>query len=403
MKPALFGFALFFLLLDTNSVFAQSGSADELPKLWRARLFAPLRLENGRIVKAPPVPASIEAREERLVGMSEHCVFSKFEHLFYATPDDHYFWREFMQNSYCGVLAGSTDAMGDHLAGGLPVSFPSRLGEKIPPPWALKKMDAELKRCSLPAKTGIPRKETRPLWNGDVHGNGASGIVLAGPSVKDKVARYWQKEGKTRVRIPVSRDWGAADMLYEWARTEGVSLRLRRHDNSQGPEIVWGETAIPVFIASPGGLTSARIVAFAVGERHAPTPVNLVDGEDSCQNGDWLEVELSNDTTPPIWAIIALHDPNLAQKAKVTRQRPLETRKDKSHYFEIKRGVLRLEFENDALPPLTLVARQLNSVWATEVFLSGPIPEAPPRGTAFGQIISFLGSPACSPPGPESR
>jgi hypothetical protein len=313
-----------------------------------------------------------------------------------------------------------------------------RVGEPLPlsaqpPSRYLDFLDSGLKACSLSAEKDTPDADpTQNTWlehfdtydrsTGEYNArfNRADALALAGPSVKDDVTRYWRQNGKTHIRFALNRTAGD---LRSWAKRRGIALRLFRQqsDNpikNSDPLILRGETAIPVFVVSPEGLTPAKIVAFAVGG-------------DSCAGGNWLEVELSNDTNPPVWALIALRDPNLAQKAKVTRQRPLETRKDKSHYLEIKRGVLRLEFENDALPPLTLVARQLGvvvrhyepgeteddwietgktllgSAWGTEVFLSDPALEAPPEKegdngkTAFGQIIGFLGSPACPPPGPE--
>ncbi|MDR2259651.1 MAG: hypothetical protein LBE06_01675 [Azoarcus sp.] len=87
---------------------------------------------------------------------------------------------------------------------------------------------------------------------------------------------------------------------------------------NRDPVIFRGKTAIPVFVVSPEGLTPARIVAFAVSG-------------DSCGGGNWVEVALDNDTTPPVWAVIALRDPGLARKAKVARQRQLETLKERMH------------------------------------------------------------------------
>ena len=170
-------------------------------------------------------------------------------------------------------------------------------------------------------------------------------MALAGPSVKDGVTRYWRQGGQTRIRFAFDRAWD----LRSWAKRRGIALQLTRQANGpvhyRDPVILRGWTAIPVFVVSPESLTPARIVAFAVG--------------DSCGGGNWVEVALDDDTTPPVWAVVALRDPALARKAKVTRQRQLETLEEKKHYLEIKRGVLRLEFENDALPPLILVARQL--------------------------------------------
>ncbi|MDR2112001.1 MAG: hypothetical protein LBQ62_02695 [Candidatus Accumulibacter sp.] len=294
-------------------------------------------------------------------------------------------------------------------------------------------LDAGLKACSLLAGKDIPDtdpmqntwlnrwlerfgSDSRSLGGYDAQFKQADALALAGPSVKDGVTRYWQKDGKTHIRFALNH---TARDLRSWAKRRGIALQLTRQARgpvyNHDPITFRGKTAIPVFVVSPEGLTSAKIVAFAVG-----------------LGSNWLEVELSNDTTPPVWAVIALRDPNLAQKAKVTRQRPLETRKDKSHYLELKRGVLRLEFENDALPPLTLVARQLGfveegseigetendwiatgektllgSAWATEVFLSDPALEAPPEkegdhgDPAFGRLIGFLGFSGYPPPGPE--
>jgi hypothetical protein len=298
------------------------------------------------------------------------------------------------------------------------------------PSRTLDALDTGLKACSLSAGKDIPDADPKQnIWlerfyaddyrssaeRYEAHFRQADALALAGPSVKDGVTHYWQQNGKTHIRFALNHP---ARDLRSWAKRRGIALQLTRQ--ARGPVynhdaiIIRGKTAIPVFVVSPEGLTSAKIVAFAVG------------------GGDWLEVELSNDTTPPVWAVIALRDPNLAQKAKVIRQRQLETSKDKSHYLELKRGVLRLEFENNALPPLTLVARQLGfverhyeigetendwietgektllgSVWGTEIFLSDPALKALPEkekgygNSAFGRLISFLGSPGYPPPGPE--
>jgi hypothetical protein len=229
------------------------------------------------------------------------------------------------------------------------------------------------------------------------------------------VTRYWQQNGKTHIRFALNK---SANILRSWAKRRGIGLQLTRQKTdspvyNRDPIILRGKTAIPVFIVSPEGLTPAHIINFVVSS-------------DSCQGGNWMEVVLSNDTTPPVWAVIALRDPALAQKAKVTRQRRLETLEKKAHYLEMQRGVLRLEFENDALPPLILAVRQLGfkeenaeiseegnwigtgeetllgSVWATEVFLFDPEAENW-ENHAFGGVISFLGSPRCLPPAPESE
>lgn len=237
--------------------------------------------------------------------------------------------------------------------------------------------------------------------------------------MKDGVTRYWQQDGKTRIRFALHR----AGDLRSWAKRRGIALRLTRQRTAgpvynRDPVIFRGKTAIPVFIVSPEGLTPARIVAFAVGG-------------DSCKGGNWVEVALNDDTTPPVWAVIALRDPALARKAKVTRQRQLETLEGGNHYLELRRGVLRLEFENDALPPLILVARQLGfkegtfevgekedewieageeillgSAWGTEIFIADADParetgKVAGSGIDFGRFISFLGSPPCPPPAPE--
>jgi hypothetical protein len=289
-------------------------------------------------------------------------------------------------------------------------------------------LDADLKACSLPAGKDIPDADpAQNTWleypfndsakEYDTLFNQADALALAGPSVKDGVTRYWRKNGKTHIRFALNH---TARYLRSWAKRQGIALQLTRQ--ARGPVIIRGKTAIPVFVVSPQGLTPARIVAFAAGG-------------DSCAGGNWLEVELSNATTPPVWALIALRDPKLAQKAKVTRQRQLETGKEQSLHEETKRGVLWLEFEDNALPPLTLVARQLEfseegaevdvvdemadywhhvgekisfgSVWGTEVFLAGPSLDALPekkdvysRKDAFDRHLSFLGSPACPPPAP---
>jgi hypothetical protein len=287
-------------------------------------------------------------------------------------------------------------------------------------------LDASLKTCSLPAGKDVPdpnASENKWLerfdtyhWHPDydAHFDQADALALAGPSVKDGVTRYWQRNGKTHIRFALNQSAGD---LRSWAKRRGIALQLTRQ-HANGPvykrdlPILRGKTAIPVFVVSPEGLTPARIVDFAAA------------GGNSCQGGNWMEVVLSNDSTPPVWAVIALRDPDLAQKAKITRQRRLETLKKKDHYHEMKRGVLRLEFENDALPPLILVARQLGfkersaeisekdgwidtgeetllgSVWATEVFISDPAAENW-ENHAFGNAISFLGSPRCPPPAPE--
>jgi hypothetical protein len=284
-----------------------------------------------------------------------------------------------------------------------------------------------LKACSLSAGKDIPDLDaSENKWlerfiiypqssadDYDAHFNHADALALAGPSVKNGVTRYWQRNGKTHIRFALNK---SANDLRSWAKRRGIALQLTRQQTggpvyNRDPIILRGKTAIPVFVVSPEGLTPAHIVDFAAGG-------------DSCQGGNWMEVVLSNDSTPPVWAVIALRDPDLAQKAKVTRQRRLETLEKKDHYIEMKRGVLRLEFENDALPPLILVARQLGfiernleidekekflretsktllgSVWATEVFLFDPAAENW-ENHAFGGVISFLGSPRCPPPAPE--
>jgi hypothetical protein len=285
-------------------------------------------------------------------------------------------------------------------------------------------LDTSLKACSLPAGKNTPdpnpseskwleRFYSDPHSSHDAHFNHADALALAGPSVKDGVTRYWQQDGKTRIRFALNR----AGNLRSWAKRRGIALQLTRQRSggpvyNRDPVIFRGRTAIPVFIVSPEGLTPARIVAFAAGG-------------DACGGGNWVEVALENDSTPPVWAVIALRDPRLAKKAKVTRQRQLETQENKSHYLELRRGVLRLEFENDALPPLILVARQLGfkrrtyevgekedewikveeetllgSAWGTEIFIADPAMEGG-ESPAFGRFIDFLGSPPCPPPAPE--
>jgi hypothetical protein len=291
----------------------------------------------------------------------------------------------------------------------------------------LNALEAGLKACSLSAGKSLPdpvpseNKWLEPFYDSyrlsandyDAHFNQADALALAGPSVKDEVTRYWQQDGKTHIRFSLN---GSANDLRSWAKRRGIALRLTRQ-KSDGPVyyhdllIFRGKTAIPVFVVSPEGLTSARIVDFAAGG--------------DCL-GDWVEVVLENDTTPPVWAVIALRNPGLAKKAKVTRQRQLETQKEGTHYHEIKRGVLRLEFENDALPPLLFVARQLGfwesaweeddwmetgkkilrgSVWGTEIFIPDETYAKQERkwnsSATFGRTISFLGSPRCPPPAPE--
>ncbi|MDR3157740.1 MAG: hypothetical protein LBU11_01755 [Zoogloeaceae bacterium] len=286
----------------------------------------------------------------------------------------------------------------------------------------LEFLDASLKACSLPAGKDTPDPNaSENKWlerfdfyqhpDYDAHFDHADALALAGPSVKDGVTRYWKQDGKTHIRFALN---GTARDLRSWAKRRGIALQLTRQQTN-GPvfygdlPILRGKTAIPVFVVSPEGLTSARIVDFS---------------------GDWVEVVLGNDTMPPVWAVIALRDPGLAKKAKVTRQRQLETQKEGTHYLELKRGVLRLEFENNALPPLTLVARQLafwestvemgekedewietektlrGSVWGTEIFIPDEAyakeREWNPSATfTFGRAISFLGSPRCPPPAPE--
>jgi hypothetical protein len=286
----------------------------------------------------------------------------------------------------------------------------------------LKLLDASLKACSLPAGKGIPNfYVSKNKWmecfsyqycNYDQ----ADALALAGSSVKDGVTRYWQRNGKTHIRFSLN---GTAKDLYLWAKRQGIALQLARQQTNgpvynRDPLILRGKTVIPVFVVSPEGLTPARIVDFAAGG-------------DSCQGGNWVEAILENDTTPPVRAVIALRDPGLAKKAKVTRQRQLETQEKDTHYLELRRDVLKLEFENDVLPSLLLVARQLGfwetnheiskenswmetgrtlrgSVWGTEIF----IPDAAYAkqnawnpSAVFGRPISFLGSPRCPPPAPE--
>jgi hypothetical protein len=304
---------------------------------------------------------------------------------------------------------------------GNPQTYGDRTSSAQVPSRYLKFLDTGLKACSLSAGKDIPDPDTSEnKWlehffiypypqssssadDYDAHFNHADALALAGPSVKDEVTRYWQQNGKTHIRFALNE---SANDLRSWAKRRGIALQLTRQKTdgpvyNRDPLILRGKTAIPVFIVSPEGLTPARIVDFAVGD-------------DPCQGGNWMEVVLSNDATPPVWAVIALRDPALAQKAKVTRQRRLETLEGKTHYLEMKRGVLRLEFENDALPPLILVARQLGfkegdgtgeetllgSVWGTKVFLFDPEAENW-YGDAFGRPISFLGSPRCPPPAPE--
>jgi hypothetical protein len=280
----------------------------------------------------------------------------------------------------------------------------------------LKLLDTGLKACSLSTGKDIPDpdpSENKWLERFDVPFDHADALALAGPSIKDGVTRYWQQNGKTHIRFALNK---SANILRSWAEWRGIALQLTRQKTdgpvyNRDPIILRGKTAIPVFIVSPEGLTPARIINFAVSGN-------------SCQGGNWMEVVLSNDTTPSVWGVIALRDPALAQKAKVTRQRRLETLEKKAHYLEMQRGVLRLEFENDALPPLILAARQLGfkeenaeiseegnwigtgeetllgSVWATEVFLFDPEAENW-EYHAFGRVISFLGYPRCPPPAPE--
>jgi hypothetical protein len=246
-------------------------------------------------------------------------------------------------------------------------------------------LDANLQACSLPAGKDTPDPNaSENKWlerfdfylrsDYDAYFDHADALALAGPSVKDNVTRYWQQNGKTHIRFSLN---GTARDLRSWAKRRGIALQLTRQKTNDPVfygdlPILRGKTAIPVFVVSPEGLTPARIMDFS---------------------GNWVEVVLENDTTPPVWAVIALRDPGLAKKAKVTRQKQLETQEEGTHYLEIKRGVLRLEFENDALPPLTLVARQLGfwestvemgekeeewietektlrgSVWGTEIFI----------------------------------
>ncbi|MDR0673526.1 MAG: hypothetical protein LBF93_07685 [Zoogloeaceae bacterium] len=293
------------------------------------------------------------------------------------------------------------------------------------PPRYLDFLDASLKTCSLPAGKNLPDPDaSENKWlehfdsyrhsDYDAHFNQAAALALAGPAVKDGVTCYWQQNGKTHIRFALK----SAGDLRSWAKRRGISLQLTRQP-SNGPvynhdmPTLRAKTAIPVFVVSPEGLTPARIVDFAVG------------------GSSWLEVVLANDTTPPIWAVIALRDPALARKAKVTRQRELETQKEGTHYLELKRGVLRLEFKNDALPPLILVARQLGfkersaeideagnwvgnteeeillgSAWGTEILISDETYGGKNHwnpSAVFGRPISFLGSgsPPCPPPAPE--
>jgi hypothetical protein len=300
--------------------------------------------------------------------------------------------------------------------GGSAVSFSAQT-----PSHYLDFLDASLEACSLSAGKSIPDPDTSKnewLERFDARFNHADALALAGPSVKDWVTRYWQRNGKTHIRFALNT---RANALRSWAKRRGIVLQLARQKTdgpvyNRDPIILRGKTAIPVFVVSPDGLAPAHIVDFAVVG-------------DSCQGGDWVEVVLENDATPPVWAVIALRDPGLAKNAKVTRQRQLETQKEGTHYLELKRGVLRLEFENDALPPLILVARQLGfwernlemgekeddwietektlrgSVWGTEILIPD---EAYTKqqskwnpSAVFGRPISFLGSPRCPPPAPE--
>jgi hypothetical protein len=278
----------------------------------------------------------------------------------------------------------------------------------------VEQIEARVEACSLPEGFSAWRASWGSEWPWEIRAWHDPGMVLAGPSVKDGVTRYWRQGQATHVRIPLNAQRQGAGILYFWARKEEIAMRLSlaplREEGSirvMDPIVVRATTNIPVFIVSPQGLAPARIVQF-------------VAGGGSCAGGDWLELSLENDAEPAIWAVIALHDRGLAEKARVTRLPP-ETREVARHDYEIRRGILKLEFEDGTLPPLMLVARELGfreehcendvcnvtllgSAWGTQVY-SARNHAVYRNGTDaynawIDSHVSFLGSPRCPPPPP---
>lgn len=436
------------LCMVAGLVNAQTGSEEKLRSEWRARLLQPLQIHDNSIVHDSPFISPLEKKRlmEKAVPAMKHFFpenirneGSKGYPIF-----DIYSIKEILDPqgeapAMLGLPAIYSENFisyhdGDHNSGlGSFNTFQQNI-----PSWLISSMDAELEAYSL------VKGKTNPVFNNisriDVPFAPADvAMVWAGPAVREGATRYWQASGKTHIRIPFNEN---ALHLYHWAAAHKLPLQLvRRQGNSavatylsnhhlaqqSNSLIVDATTDIPVFVVAPEGLLPARITAFSVGGS-------------SCDGSNWVELVLEDAANPEVWGVLALNDPQLTKNIEVTqlptvempmvRMRPLGIAGSTPtpSVDETQRKVLRVDFMDNALPTLYLVARHFDwidrevivkengeerewiqgeildsgSTWGTQVRMAKDSQAIPATSWAdrhlSGQVVSELGAPRCSPP-----
>lgn len=242
------------------------------------------------------------------------------------------------------------------------------------PDWARVPLAAWIADQGWPASApALPREAQWPAVAVDKPLT-PTAFVIAGPAVKDGVARYRREGGDVVARLGiesgVATQWMAAARTLGW----GVQWRMREapapethaevvaravFDTPAGPPRVW--------VVSPGTVVEARLLRLHWGGAGA-----------GCES--WIELRWPGGAELPVWAVVALANP--AWAAGATAQRlPAKAGEAKP------RGELRLSLPAaPGLAPLRLRASRYEFISAdreAEPDAAGMLPEVK-RGEAWG-------------------